>query len=421
MRTPQRRSDTRNVRLFLIALALHGLSSAIYGLWFNLHLLELGYPWELLGLLNALPSAMALGIGLPAGWWAHRIGHRMGMILGGLMMAIGTVGVGLGISPLGVGLGVGLIGAGYNLFFIAYAPFLMESAPKAERTRLFALSSAILFWAGFVGELIGGALPDLFRRLLPVGPTAYAGPILLTAGLDALSVLPLLGIREPASPPRAEAPEARLGKEVFQGQIVSMAVPPFLIGMGAAMSVPFFNVYFHERYGLPDEILGVLFALTSVCTGLATLWAPALARWIGRIPAVVLTQGLSVGFLVGMALTDHALWAALAMVARGALMNMASPLYLEFCMEQVPAAARAAVNGVLNVAWEVGWMIGAALSGGLQPRYGLASMFLTTAVLYGIGTIYQYVAFAARDRAPAAPPARLLQRPASSEGMASGA
>jgi hypothetical protein len=49
-----RRFD-RNVRLFLIALALHGFSSAIYGLWFNLHVLEGGGSRELLGLLNALP------------------------------------------------------------------------------------------------------------------------------------------------------------------------------------------------------------------------------------------------------------------------------------------------------------------------------------------------------------------------------
>jgi len=397
MRTLQRSSYTRNVRLFLVALALHGLSSAIYGLWLNLHLLDLGYSRGIMGVLNALPSAIVLGIGLPAGWWADRVGRRPMLILGGLLMAIGTVGVGLGISPLWVGLGVGLIGTGYSLFFIVYAPFLTENASEAERTRLFALSSAILFWAGFLGEWIGGALPDLFRTFGPVGPTIYAGPILLTALLDFLAVLPLLGIREvPRASPRTSLAGWRT--QALWDPIVPMAIPNLLLGAGAALSVPFLNVYFHERYQLDDQTLGVLFALTSAVTGFATLLAPAIARWIGRIATVTLTQGLSIGFLIGMALTDQAHLAALAMVLRGALMNMASPLYTEFCMEQVPATGRAAVSGILNLTWEAGWMIGAALSGFLQQQYGLVSMLLSTAALYGVGTLYQYLAFAARDR-----------------------
>ncbi|HXF70113.1 MAG TPA: MFS transporter [Thermoflexus sp.] len=412
MRTWQRSSYTRNVRLFLIALALHGLSSAIYGLWLNLHLLELGYSRGLIGVLNALPSAIALGIGLPAGWWADRVGHRPMLILGGLLMAIGTVGVGLGISPLGVGLGVGLIGAGYNLFFIVYAPFLTENASGMERTRLFALSSALLFWTGFFGEWIGGALPDLFRAFGPVGPTAYAGPILFTALLDFLAVLPLLGIREV---PRASSRNQPAGwrKPALEGRVALMAIPNLLLGVGAALSIPFLNVYFHERYQLDDQTLGVLFAMTSAATGFATLLAPAIAQWIGRIATIALTQGLSIGFLIGMALTDQAHLAALAMVLRGALMNMASPLYTEFCMEQVPATGRAAVSGILNWTWEAGWMVGAALSGFLQLQYGLVPMLLATAVLYGVGTLYQYLAFAPRDRAAVACGQQVFRKPVS--------
>jgi len=70
------------------------------------------------------------------------------------------------------------------------------------------------------------------------------------------------------------------------------------------------------------------------------------------------------------------------------------------------------VSSILNLTWEAGWMIGAALSGLLQARYGLTAMLLGTAALYGLGTLHQYLAFAPRDRAPAPQPAPALRRPA---------
>lgn len=396
MRTFYGFRDARSVSLFLLSLGLHGLSSAIYALWLNLHVLELGYSRAMLGLLNAIPSAIALGLALPAGWWIDRIGRRPVMIMGGLMMALGTIGVGIGRSPTTVGIGVGLIGAGYILFSTAYVPLIMGIATGGERVQLFALASAVLFWAEFLGEGIGGALPHLLRNW-PIGPTLYARPILLTALLDLLAVLPLLGIREPDRRPSHRRADPPVPASV-RNRIARMAFPNLLMGIGAALSIPFLNVYFHERYRLPDEILGLLFAATSAGTGLATLAAPALAQWIGRIRTIVLTQTLSIGFLVVMALTDQAAWAALAMMLRGALMNMASPLYTEFCMAHIPPSRQGTASAILNMAWEAGWMIGAALSGFLQQTYGLAPMLLATAALYGVGTLYQALAFAHWER-----------------------
>lgn len=387
----------RNTILFMASLFLHGVSSAIYSLWFNLHLLALGLPKGLLGVLNALPSALALAMGLPAGRWMESIGRRRMMAVGGMGMALGTLLVGLGTSPLSIGMGVVWIGIGYNLFMIPQAPFLMENAPPERRTALFALASALLFWAGFLGEWIGGLLPDGLQRILPLGPTPYAGPILFTALLDFLALLPLLGIRERPRPAAAAALPPAPSLSISP---LSLALPHLLLGIGAGLSLPFLNVYFRERYGMPDEALGALFAAASALTGLGALLAPPLARRWGRIPTVALTQGLSVLALIGMALTEQAGLAALAMLLRSILMNMGAPLYTEFCMATLPPREPGIASGLLNAAWEAGWMLGAAASGFLQDRFGsMVPVFLITAFFYGISTLYQYLAFAPRERA----------------------
>lgn len=386
----------RSTILFMASLFLHGVSSAIYSLWFNLHLLALGLPKGLLGLLNAIPSALALAIGLPAGRWMESIGRRRMMAVGGLGMALGTLLVGLGTTPLSIGMGVVWIGIGYNLFVIPQAPFLMENAPPERRTALFALASALLFWAGFLGERMGGLLPDGLQRVLPLGPTPYAGPIRFTAFLDFLSLLPLLGIRERPRAAAAAPPPA----PCLSIPLLSLALPHLLLGIGAGLSLPFLNVYFRERYGIPDEALGALFAAASALTGLGALLAPPLARRWGRIPTVALTQGLSVIALVSMALTEQAGLAALAMRLRSMLMNMGAPLYTEFCMAILPPREQGIASSLLNAAWEAGWMLGAAASGFLQDRFGsMAPVFWLTTFFYGISTLYQYLAFAPRERA----------------------
>lgn len=255
---------------------------------------------------------------------------------------------GEGTSPLSIGIGVVWIGIGYNLFVIPQAPFLMENAPPERRTALFALASAPLFWADFLGERIGGLLPDGLQRILPLGPTPYAGPILFTALLDFLALLPLLGIRERPWPAAAAALPPAPSLSISP---LSLALPHLLLGIGAGLSRPFL-IYFRERYGMPDEALGALFAAALALTGLGALLAPPLARRWGRIPTVALPQGLSVLALIGMALTEQAGLAALAMLLRSMLMNMGAPLYTEFCMATLPPREQGIASSLLNAARE---------------------------------------------------------------------
>ena len=67
----------RNARLYLLNSILVGLSYSVFALLFNLYILARGYPKDFLGLLSALPSAVALVAAVPMGMLSDRIGHRL--------------------------------------------------------------------------------------------------------------------------------------------------------------------------------------------------------------------------------------------------------------------------------------------------------------------------------------------------------
>ena len=70
-------------------------------------------------------------------------------------------------------------------------------------------------------------------------------------------------------------------------------------------------------------------------------------------------------------------------------------------MEQTPREERGTVNSVVEMAWQVGWVIGPAVSGAVQARAGFAPLFLATSALYALGTALTFVMFRDAEGTPA--------------------
>jgi predicted MFS family arabinose efflux permease len=164
---------------------------------------------------------------------------------------------------------------------------------------------------------------------------------------------------------------------------VKLATPNFLIGIGAAILIPYMNVFFKDRYQISDSLLGLLFSLSSLFIGIGSIIGPRLTTQLGgKIRTVAFTQLASVVFMLMIGFVPSLWIAGFSVLMRSALMNMSSPLYSAFCMEQTPEHQQGFVSSVMNVAWQVGWSVGPFVSGLVQVRYGFAPLFITTTVLY---------------------------------------
>ena len=72
------------------------------------------------------------------------------------------------------------------------------------------------------------------------------------------------------------------------------------ISLGAGLLMPFVNVFYKLRFALPDHVLGGLFAASSLAMGLAVMLVPLWVRRMGKVKTIVLTQVLSLPFLLLM-------------------------------------------------------------------------------------------------------------------------
>ncbi len=398
-------------RRYLLHTTLLTFGLAVSALFFNLLLVELGYAERsvavpligelpLLGLLNSMPVLVAGLSSLPLWWLVSKVGPRPALVAGALLHAIALLGVALWPAPLPLLASVALGGPAAVLFQISAAPYMMRHSGPAERDLLFALSAGLNIGIGGLGSLVGGFVPGLAATLFALPPqsaAAYRATFVVAAILTTLAVLPLWSSEQPSQgvTPRIRAPQRSLD---LRGILRSarFVVSPLLISCGAALLIPFLSLYFRERYGAPDAALGVIFAAVGIATGAATLIAPLLSRRLGKMGSVVLTQALAIPCLLLLGAAPTLWLAGSVALVRGALMNMAAPLYDAYAMEHTPEPLRPVVIGLINGAFSVGYIIGPTISAQIQRTYGFGPIFIATATFYACAALANALIFLRR-------------------------
>ena len=395
----------RPARLFLLALFLDGLFFAGWNLFFNLYIIDAGYSRDFLGLVNAAPSLTALLLGVPMGLLSDRMGRKRAMMLGFALANFAIIGMILGRSEAVILAGALVLGGTAQLYVLSQAPFMMKTSDDKTRDLLFSLSFGMFPLASTAGNFLAGYLPGLFTRWfnLATSAAAYQVVLLFCVIISFLVLVPIAFIHEPRTARvdgKAESTEHKpsIWKTLVRPLTLKLASPNLAVGLGAATLVPYFNVFFAERYQMSDAGLGILFSAGSLLTGIACIIGPRLVGNLGgKVRTVVLGQGISLVFLLMIGFSPWPWLAVIGFLVRGAMMNMVAPLFDAFALEQSHESEHGAVNSIRNLAWNVGWTVGPYISGVVQQRWGFSPLFVSTAVLYGIGIGLTWIFFRPRD------------------------
>jgi MFS family permease len=392
-----------NARLYLVNVVISGISMGIFRLLLNFYVLSLGFNEALLGRLITTSSLTSLIIALPAGYLADIIGRKRSLLTGGILTSLSIAGMVIWpLVPVFYALNV-VRGFSQSLWSITMSPFLMENSGEEERTYLFSFGLGFQTLSGFVGNWIGGYLPSWIGTRMNISPTgsmAYGTSIAFVAMMFGAGLIPLFFLRTRRQEGDERTVFAPIAYAMEHPGLLGKLVGPMLItALGAGLVMPFMNVFFRNVYNQPDQVIGTLFAWGSLAMGLGLLIAPALADRFGKIQIVVLTQGLSIPFLIMLGFSPFFWMSAAAYYVRLTLMNMSSPVYETFVMEHVEPSARAMVASLTSMAWSFGWAFSPSISGSLQVKYGFSIPFLGTISLYTVA-IFMYWLFFWKNKAP---------------------
>lgn len=403
---------SHNARWILLVSFLTGLALGGWRLLFNFYALSLDASFDesFLGTLQTLQSLAAIVMALPAAYIAGRFSHKP-LLVGVSVMLSGAM-LGSVLLPTRESLIVFrmLFGVGFAAQQVIVAPFLMANTSEEERQWVFSFNLGLTMTATFVGNTIGGSLPLLFANLMSIEATstlAYQWSI-GTLGIIALTgIIPLLLLRP--SPNEIEVRETPWHLIKAYGMLLlPFLLPNVLVGLGAGLMQPFMNLYFRSVYGQTDFVIGLLFAFGGFSMAVAQFAAPPMADRLGKINAVMLTQALSIPFLlllgigafvVPSGLGAVPLWFGIAAVAynvRLALMNMGNPIYQTFMLEGVPEKVSALAVSLSSISFQFGWFVMPQVSGWLQVRYGemgFVPIFFSVAVFYALAVAMEWYFF----------------------------
>ena len=388
----QLRQFRPSARIFLIATAFFGMAGGIRRVARNLYFLSLGFNEGFIGLVVGVGTFTGLLVALPSGHLGDRFGPRKTMIGA---TALGAAGVALQGLPYRVPiiLGASLNRVAWSVFFIVGPALLTEESGTEERTHLFSVFSSSRRLALIPGALLGGYMPGLLGNILGVGgegPVSYRLTIFLQAALLAAALIPLFLIKSSSGKEVSQTSRTYDLEFLKQPLAKKILMPSLLIGTGAGMIFPFLNVIF-EHYGASTELIGWIFTVQSLLTGIFVLFAPNISKKWGKAKGVALTRMASIPFLLVVGYAGHVPIMAGALMVRSSLMRLASPLRNNLLMNIARPGERSKINGIRQVASRIGRTAAGPVAGWILSNVSYSLPFLLTSVLYAVGSSLFYL------------------------------
>lgn len=373
----------KNVRLFLAGGLLMGVLSAFMQLLLNLYLKQTGYGEGFIGRVLSVGSFGAMFAALPAVYLAARFRIKPMLLVTVVLMSIAYFV--LSLSPwswviLIAAFVGGLLMAVKN---VVSAPFLMRNSTERERTLIFALNFSTWIVSGIFGSLGAGWLHDVYLRMTGSDVESYQYAMLTSVAIGMLALIPFSLIKSTAPRPdevsRIFSWSALKAKRML---FFKLTFPYLLVGAGAGLIIPFLNLYFRDRFHLEPAQIGVYFAVLQCAMLVAVLIVPIMKRHFGYIKTVVLTELLSVPFMLILCYTENLSFAFLAFIFRGALMNMGVPVTNTFMMESVDDCDHGLINSLSAIAWGGAWAVSTQIGGLMIEKRGFVGVFLVAIALY---------------------------------------
>jgi len=390
--TRQIKGFDRNAKLFLLGNILVMLSQGVFFVFFNLYLKKGELGEDIIGYLNSSQMWAPVIFALPMGLWVARMKLKKAFLISIPLTIVSLAASSLTLVPLVLVTMALMTGAAKMIFNAATGQFIMANSRQDNRHYVFAVYWAIYSFIAVIGSLIGGIIPDFLAdwfslsEFLSLRFSLFAVSLLTIFGM-----IPFAMLREKEGnviKPKTTFPwrNWKTVKHYIRFPILHLA-----IGLGAGFIVPFFSIFFSEKFGLKPSYIGYIFAISAAGTGLMTLAMPLLARRLGKLWAIVIPQTISIPFILAIVYAPCAIVAVVVYWIRDILMNGTNPIANQIVMEETEEEKRPIISNINTLSWSGGWAITVAISGVLIKNYGYLPSYYCTFGIYIIHIILLFL------------------------------
>lgn len=344
-----------NIRLLLLRTVIMGLYSGIYGIIFNLYILDMGFRTDFLGLLLSVTLLMSSAMSIPAGILCDRFDRRKLMIASSALSVACMLPIFLLHSPYALLLFSALYGVFSSISAVCLTPILSENC-DGETVHVFSANASFGWIATVAGSAMGGLLPGIWSRYFAAFNN-YQLTLLFALVLLVVSCTLLMLLKPSGHCSRGQGSRSRPARSHKRLSLAGLRPSPTVLkftltsvtfGVASGMIVPYFNIYFMNVLNM-----GVLeIGLTSAAAGLFMLVGfaiiPMLTSRIGKVRSAAATKLLTAPFLILMAISTNMAVGAIGYVVYMFLINMAGPATTSFQMEQIPHREQGYAVGLMS-------------------------------------------------------------------------
>lgn len=379
-----------NIKLLLLRTIIMGLYAGVYGIIFNLYILDLGYRTDFLGLLLSVSLLTSSIVSIPAGILCDRFDRRKLMLVSSALSVAAVVPIFIMHSPYALLLFSALYGVFSSISSVCLTPVLAENCDQ-ETVHVFSANASLGWIAAVLGCALGGILPGLWAGYASGNSyrlTLLSSLVLLMGGCLILALMKA-GKSCPIRTARKRKPFSL--KELRpSGMVLKFMLTSVTFGVATGMIVPYFNIFFMNVANMSVFEIGLTSAAAGAFMVVGFILTPYMTSKIGKVRSAVATKILSAPFLIIMAITTDFMLVAGAYVAYMFLINMAGPATTSFQMEQIHPREQGYAVGLMStgscLAVSASSFIGGILiaNGNFTVPYLLtcAGYLVTAALLY---------------------------------------
>ncbi len=375
--------ENKSLLQFFLACFLAQAAMGAIGVLLNLYILSLGFSEDFVGTVMSVKLFVTGIISIPAGLFCYRWGVSRTLTAASVALGVGIMTVSWTSQPGLLVAGAVLIGIAMAIKAVSVPIFLIENSSPRVRQNVFSLNFSLMMFANMAGSVISGYLPELWSS----SREGLSGTLMIFGLVALVSAVCLAFIPVGKGNSTDSGSQGLLGFRFIlrNKKLFRLLAGHLLIGFGAGLIVPLFNVFMSNKLGASTSHIGIIMSAGQIATALGGLLVPLVVRYLGQVATVVVLRLTSIPFLLVIANAPNLQLMGVAYFFRTALMNMTNPVESSFTMEMA-GEKRVAMSSLLSSMNTVTRAISVLASGWIMSRYSYSVPYYLTCGLYAVTT-----------------------------------